>query len=331
MFDVSQVTSYSMILLCVFGALLVIGFLKGFLGGFWKSVIKLLLWVALAIAIFKFAPMVGAELASTGIVETLIGMLGDSEIVNFILGAIGPDAYVLLAGLAMLILGAIIIGLISMIAKAIFKRKRFFSRLLGAIFSLAFNAVIVTILFIISTSPLLFKGAQEHVDNDPYLSAFKGYVVTPVQEILDENNIPSTVEEIVLISIHQEPTAENVEKLFSVLELMGNPDETLEAVVEKDGSGNVTGLNQAKAADLYSDLVFTAKIINDMDEGSAKDGLNETFQLLLEEKLSSFIYEGTPIATVNVDDEEYDAMAVYMASLGFESSLEDTVNAIFVK
>ena len=60
MFDVSQVTSYSMILLCVFGALLVIGFLKGFLGGFWKSVIKLLLWVALAIAIFKFAPMVGA-------------------------------------------------------------------------------------------------------------------------------------------------------------------------------------------------------------------------------------------------------------------------------
>ena len=258
-------------------------------------------------------------------------MLGDSEIVNFILGAIGPDAYVLLAGLAMLILGAIIIGLISMIAKAIFKRKRFFSRLLGAIFSLAFNAVIVTILFIISTSPLLFKGAQEHVDNDPYLSAFKGYVVTPVQEILDENNIPSTVEEIVLISIHQEPTAENVEKLFSVLELMGNPDETLEAVVEKDGSGNVTGLNQAKAADLYSDLVFTAKIINDMDEGSAKDGLNETFQLLLEEKLSSFIYEGTPIATVNVDDEEYDAMAVYMASLGFESSLEDTVNAIFVK
>ena len=331
MIDVSQVTSYSMILLCVFGALLVIGFLKGFLGGFWKSVIKLLLWVALIVAIVMFAPVVGVELASTGIVESLLNLIGNTDFVNFILGTIGPDLYTILAGIAMLILGAIIIGLISMIAKALFRRKGFFSRLLGAIFSTAFNAVIVVILFIISTSPLLFNGGQEHVDSDPYLSMAQEYVVDPVQDILKQNNLPSNVEEVVLIALGEEPTKENTQKLFNVIDIVVDGEEALKKVVVFDGEGNPTGLDQDKASALYSDLVFAAKLINNMGEGSAKDALNEKLQDTLKDNLSPLIYEGNAISTVTVNADDYDEMNVYMASLGFTSNLEDTVNKIFVK
>lgn len=331
MIDVTQVTNYSMILLVVFGALLVIGFLKGFLGGFWKSVIKLILWISLIVAIVMFAPLVGGELASTGVVENLIGMIGDTDLVNFILGTIGPDLYAVLAGLIMLILGSIIIGLVSMIAKAIFKRKGFFSRLIGAIFSTAFNAVIVTILFIVSTSPLLFNGGQAHVNNDPYLSMYQEYVVEPVQGVLTKNKLPSTVEEVVLVSLGEEPNNANTQKLFNVIELVTNSEEVFKSVVEFDGSGNPTGLNQDKASALYSDLVFSAKLIDKMAEGAAKDALNEKLQDTLDDALTPFIYEGNAVDTITVNANDYDAMQVYMASLGFTSNLETKVNKIFVK
>lgn len=331
MIDVSQVTSYGMILLCVFGALLLIGFLKGFLGGFWKSVIKLVLWVALIVATIYFAPVVGAQLATTGFIEGLVSKLGNTDIVNFLTGAIGPELYNIVAGLAMLILGSIIIGLIGMIMKSIFRRKGFFSRLIASIFSLAFNAVIVTILFIISTSPLLFNGAQKHVDNNEILTMYQDKVVEPVQGLLKENQIPSSVEEIVLIAINQEPTEENLNKLFNVITLMTDSDKVLAEVVVKDGSGNITGLDQVKAKALYSDLVFAAKIINDMEDGAAKDEFSNKLQTILNDNLSNFIYEGNAVTTVTVDEADHDAMNVYMASLGFTSNLENIVNKIFVK
>lgn len=331
MIDVSQVTNYGMILLCVFGALLVIGFLKGFLGGFWKSVVKFVLWIALIVATIMFAPVVGEELASTGIVENFLDSLGNTSFKDFIIGTIGNDLYAILAGIAMLILGSIIIGLIGMIAKALFKKKGFFSRVFGAIFSTAFNAVIVTILFIVSTSPLLFHGGQEHVDNNQYLKMYQEYVVTPVQGILKENKLPSTVEDAVLVALGEEATDENITKLFNVIGLVVDGEEALHAVVEFDQDGNPTGLNQEKASALYGDLVFAAKLIDKMSEGSTKDSLNDKLQTTLNDNLSPLIYEGNAISTVTVNAADYDAMQVYMASLGFTSNLENTVNKIFVK
>lgn len=331
MIDVSQVTSYGMILLCVFGALLVIGFLKGFLGGFWKSVVKFVLWVALIVAIVMFAPAVGGELATTGIVESLLDSLGNTDFKNFIIGTIGDSLYSVLAGIAMLIVGSIIISLISMIAKALFRKKGFFSRLLGAIFSLAFNAVIVTVLFIVSTSPLLFHGAQEHVESNQYLMMYQEYVVKPVQGVLKQNELPSNVEEVVLVSLGEDPTEENTGKLFNVIGLVVDGEEALHAVVEFDPEGNPTGLNQEKASALYSDLVFAAKLVDKMSDGSTKDSLNNKLQKTLNDNLSPLIYEGHAVDTVTVNADDYDAMQVYMASLGFTSNLENTVNKIFVK
>ena len=331
MIDVSQVTSYDMILLCVFGALLLIGFLKGLLGGFWKSVIKFALWVALIIAIIKFAPILGAQLATTGIIENLIGMIGNTQIVNFVLGLIGTGAYTILAGLCMLIAGAIVIGLISMITKSLFKKKRFLSRIVAAIFSTAFNAVIVTALFIVASSPLLFKGAQEHINSNQYLVMYQDYVVDPVQDVLTSKGLPSSVEEVTLVALKQAPTQENVAKLGNVITLMTHSKDVLASMFTTDNDGNINGLNEANAKAVYSDVVFFAKIVNDMEEGTTKEEMSLILQLMLQESLTPLVHEGVAVATVTVPAAEYDAMNVYMANLGFTSLLEHTVNAVFVK
>ena len=203
MIDVSQFTSYSTILLVIFGALLILGFLKGVISGFLKTVIKFVLWVVLIIGIVMFAPNIGDALANTQFLENLIAGLGNTE-----------TLYTIVAGLLMLIVGAIVIGIILLILRSIFKKKNALSRILAGICSLAFNMVIVTVLFIISTSPLLFKGAQEHVDNNQVLSTYQEVIVEPVQGILQQNNIPSNVEEIALVALKQEPTQENTEKFF---------------------------------------------------------------------------------------------------------------------
>ena len=331
MIDVSQVTSYDMILLCVFGALLLIGFLKGLLGGFWKSVIKFALWVALIIAIIKFAPILGAQLATTGIIENLIGMIGNTQIVNFVLGLIGTGAYTILAGLCMLIAGAIVIGLISMITKSLFKKKRFLSRIVAAIFSTAFNAVIVTALFIVASSPLLFKGAQEHINDNQYLVMYQDYVVEPVQDVLSSNGLPSSVEEVTLVALKQAPTQENVAKLANVLVLMTDSKTVLSSMFTTDSNGNITGVNQTNAKAVYSDVVFFAKIVNDMEEGSSKEEFSSLIQLMLKESLTPLMHEGNAVVTVTVPAAEYDAMSTYMANLGFTADLENTVKSIFVK
>ena len=331
MIDVSQVTNYDVILLCVFGAILLIGFLKGILGGFWKSVIKLALWIVLIVLIVKFAPVLGTQLATTGILEKLVSMIGDTAIVEFVLGLISETLYISLASSAMLIVGAIIIGLVSMITKSIFKKKRFISRLIAAIFSTAFNAVIVTVLFIVASSPLLFKGAQEHINNNEYLVMYQDNIVVPIQGLLSQKEIPSSVEEITLVALNQEATKDNVEKLGKTIDLLSNPEESLASIVVKDGEGNITGIDQVKATELYSDLVFTLKIVNDLENADAKQALGLILQGTLEENLSGLIYEGHAVVTVTVNATDYDNMNVYMSNLGFTSTLENTINSIFVK
>jgi hypothetical protein len=63
----------------------------------------------------------------------------------------------------------------------------------------------------------------------------------------------------------------------------------------------------------------------------AKDALNKKLQDTLNEALTPFIYEGNAVDTITVSANDYDAMQVYMASLGFTSNLETKVNKIFVK
>ena len=230
----------------------------------------------------------------------------------------------------MLIVGAIIVGIILLILRSIFKKKNALSRILAGVCSLAFNMVIVTVLFIISTSPLLFKGAQEHVDNNQILSTYQEVVVEPVQGILQQNNIPSNVEEVTLVALKQEPTQENTEKFFRLLDIMSSGDLSNKIVV-KDGNGNITGINETEVKVLYSDIVFGAKIINDLDASSTKDSLSQMLQSILGGNINMLIVEGHPIATVQVDAAEYDAMNVYMTNLGFDPSLIETVNAIFIK
>ena len=112
---------------------------------------------------------------------------------------------------------------------------------------------------------------------------------------------------------------------------MKNSSNVSDKVLIKDENGNVTGVDKQEAKVLYSDIVFGAKIINDMDEGSTKDDLSNMLQGILSENLSQLVHEGQAVDTVTVDAQDYDAMNVYMANLGFKAELENTVNAIFVK
>lgn len=324
--DVSQVPDYGNILLIIMIALVAIGFLKGFFKGFWKSVVSFALWIALIVGIVMFAQPVGEQLATMQFLENIISGFGDSEISAFLQGIIGPTAYVVIAALGMLILGAVIIGLINMIVRSLFRKKSFLSRLLAAIFGAAINAVFATLIFLIASSPLLFNGADVAIQDNEYLMMYQDSVVTPVQEILYDNELPSSVDDLVLIVLKQEPTEENKNSLYNLVEVVKDSEAYLESLVTE---GN---LNEVKVKELYSDLVFFCKIANDMDEGVIKGSLKASLMTTLEEFVSSMeISEGVPYGSVTVDAAKYDEMQIYMSDLGFELAFANRINAIFTK
>lgn len=324
--DVSQVTNYGTILLVIMIALVAIGFLKGFFKGFWKSVVSFALWIALIVGIVMFAKPVGEQLATMKFLENIISGFGDSEISAFLQGIIGPTAYIVVAALGMLILGAIVIGLINMIVRSLFRRKSFISRLLAALVGAVINAVIATLIFIFASSPLLFNGADQVIQENEYLVMYQDSVVTPVQDILADNGLPSSVDDIVLIILKQKPTEENKTSLYNLISIVKDSESYLNSLVV-DGT-----LDELKVKSLYSDLVFFCKITSDLDEGVIKEGLKSSLKTTLEEFVSSMeVSEGVPYGSVTVDANKYDEMQIYMSDLGFELAFANRINAIFTK
>lgn len=326
-FDVSNVSNYGDILLIVFAALLLIGFLKGFAKGFWKSVVSFLLWIGVIVVVVMFSANIGAQLQTMGLLESLISSFGDSEVSKLLTGLIGPTAYTIIAALAIIIVGAIIIGLLNVIARSLFRKKGFFSRLIGALWGLLFNGVIATVLLVLLSSPLLLKGSDKAVRENQYLAMYQDNVVVKVQEVLEQNNLPSTVDDLVLIALNQDLNEENRTRIGNISELMSDSEAYLNALVNPDNT-----VNQPKAKEAYKDIVFFAKVVNDMEAGATKDALKAPLEATLKAYTDGLIVGGNqPLATVTVDEADYNAMNSYMDSLSLDEELQSKVNLIFVK
>jgi len=316
-----------LILQIVVAAILLIELLKGIKNGLIVSVLNLAFLCGLIYALITFTPvvteMVSAQFGTT-ISDMITAAVGDTPIATFITGLISGSLLQVIVGFVLFLVGMLVLKILEYFVKLMFKKKKALDRLLGAVWGLAFGVVFTSLIIIFLGSPILFTNGETYVTGTSYVNQYNEMVVDKIQEQLVANNLPSTVEDLlVTVIVGNNATAEEkvayAEVLSRAPQIIGTTDYYGEIV---DGGGNVNSTNlEAMITDLYTFSEMSAILDNDT--------VTDSLKTIVDSYLDSFEYDngGTPAYyEATVSQAAYDKVIAMGTNLSLDQA---TLEAIF--
>lgn len=316
-----------LILQIVVGAILLIELLKGIKNGFLVSLLNLAFLCGLIYALITFTPVVTEMVSNqfgTTISDMITAAIGDTPIATFISGLLSGSFLQIIVGFVLFLVGMLVVKILEYFIKLMFKKKKALDRLLGAVWGLAFGVVFTSLIIIFLGSPILFTNGETYVTGTAYVNQYNEMVVDKIQEQLVANNLPSTVEDLLVTVIVGDAATPEEKVVFAdtlsrAPQIIGTTDYYGEIV---DGGGNINSTNlEAMITDLYVFSEMTATLGNDT--------VTSSLATIVNGYLASFEYDngGTPAYyEATVSQTTYDRVMEMGTNLSLNQT---TLEAIF--
>lgn len=303
--DVSNVSPY--VVLGVVGVILLLAILKGLRYGIIQSLVNLVILGGIGYGVYLMTPKITPIVAGYGFLEQIVALVGGGSIFEGFLTSLLEPAYTVITGLALILVGFIVFRIITYVIRLIFRKKKLVSRILGAIYNLAFNGIIVAGMLMVFSSPLLFKGGEDLINRTVGVSQFYNIGVVKIQELLRKNHIPATVEDLVFKLLGADFTAEEANQIIATLEhmndIMADPEAYFGELFDDDGN-----LNEEMLGEIITDLESFSLIYEALPD-EVQEALMEAIVDILDSYLSELVDPdtGDPI-TYDPTPEEAEAL-----------------------
>lgn len=325
--DVSHVNPY--IVLGVVGVLMLLAVIKGLRYGIIQCLVNLVILGALGYAIILFTPTVSGFVAGYGLLEQLIGLVGGGGFFEtFLLSLITP-AYTVITGILLFLVGFVIFRIFTYLTRVIFRKKNAAIRVLGMVYNVVFNAIVVGVMLIVLSSPLLFNGGQTLINNTMGVSQFYNLAVLPLQDALRTNNLPATVEDVIFRLLGADFSPDEAEQIITTLnrmnEILQDPDAYFDNLYDESDN-----LNEEMVTDILDDMEAFSVLFDALPEDSQTtiiDSISDVLEGYLGQLTDPIT--GDPIVYAATPEQQEQLETILTNMPGLSQEAKDLIFDIF--